>query len=414
MRIATSELYSSTLQTMENQQSQLIDVEQEVSTGKALQTPAEDPVGAAQAVQLSATSATYTQYGTNQSTALSSLQLEDSTLTSVTTTLQSVESELVQAGAGTLNDSDRTALASELSSYRSQLLTLANTTDGTGSYIFAGFASSSQPFTNASGGGVTYSGDQGVRSMQVSSSRTIAIADTGTEVFMSVSQVGSDPVPAGASTNTGTGTIGAVTVSNPSATTNSTPYGIVFSTATGSLTYTVNDDSTNPPTALSTGNTYTAGQPIQLGTGMSVAISGTPANGDSFTVTQPNQAGTDIFAAIDTAIAALQTPTDGNTTAGATQQNAIATAMTKVTNAINNVTMTQASVGGREQELEALQSVTTTNSLQTQSNLSNLTSADYTATITKYTQLQTDLTASQKAFSATQGLSLFQYLNFSS
>jgi flagellar hook-associated protein 3 FlgL len=411
MRIATSQLYTSTVQTMDDQQAQLMQLEQQISSGNALSTPADDPIAAAQAVTLSATSATLTQYAANQNTALSSLNLEDNTLSSVTSTLQSIAGLLTEAGNGSLNDQDRSALAQQLQGDRSQLLSLANTTNTTGQYLFAGFDASTPPFTNLSTGGVQYSGDQGELLVQVSSNRQIPVSDTGTAVFMSVPAIGSSPVPAGSTGNTGTGTIGSVTVSDPSAASNSTPYGIVFSDTGGTLTYSVNDDSTNPPTTLSSGNAYTAGQPISLGTGMSVTISGTPANNDSFTVTQASQAGTDIFATIDSAIAALQTPTSQNQAAEATLQNQMATAMTQVQNAIGNVTTVQASVGGREQELQALQTVTNTNSLDVQTNLSNLTSTDMVSAISQYEEVQNALTASQKSFVEIQNLSLFQYIN---
>jgi len=413
MRIATSQLYTSTLQTMENQQSQLLDIEQQVSSGTSLTTPGDDPVAAAQAVKLSATSATLNQYASNQNVALSSLQLEDNTLSSVTSTMTSISGLLTQAGDGSLNDQDRTALAQQLQGERNQLLSLANTTDTTGQYLFAGYQASTPPFTNQSGGGVQYAGDQGQRLAQVSSTRQISMSDTGTAVFMSVQAVGAAPVPAGSINNKGTGTIGAVTVSDPSAASNSTPYGIQFTTdaTTGALDYQVYDNSGTTPTALGSAAPYTAGQPISLGTGMSVTISGTPSAGDSFTVTQANQAGTDVFATIDSAIAALETPVQGDQAAAATLQNQLSTAMTQMSNAFGNVTTIQASVGGRENELQALQTVTSTSSLQVQDNLTNLTGTDMISAITQFEQLQNALSASQKSFVQMQNLSLFQYIN---
>lgn len=411
MRIATSQFYTSSVQTMEDQQSQLLQIEQQVSSGTSLATAGDNPIAAAQAVKLSATSATLSQYSSNQTSALASLGLEDNTLNSVTSTLNSISSLLVSAGNGSLNDQDRAALAKQLQGDRNQLLSLGNTTDGTGHYLFAGFQASTPPFVNQSAGGVQYMGDEGQLLAQVSSNRQISVSDTGTSVFMSVQAVGSAPVPGASTSNTGTGTIGAVTVADPSAASNSTPYGIVFSDTSGSLTYNVVDNSTAPPTTLQSGQPYTAGQSISLGTGMSVTISGTPANGDSFTVTQASQAGTDIFATIDSAIAALQTPSSGSPTESATLQNQLATAMTKVSNAISNVTTLQASVGGREQELKALQTVTTTNTLQVQSNLSDLTSTNMVSAISQFEQLQNALSASQKSFVQMQNLSLFQYVN---
>jgi flagellar hook-associated protein 3 FlgL len=86
------------------------------------------------------------------------------------------------------------------------------------------------------------------------------------------------------------------------------------------------------------------------------------------------------------------------------------TGLTQLANTMSNVTAVQASVGGREQEVKALQTVTETNSLQTQSNLSDLTSTDMVTTISKYTMEQAALQASQQAFAKVQNMSLFQYI----
>lgn len=410
MRIATSQIYSSSLSTMENQQAQLLQVQQQISTGVSLSNPADNPLGAAQAVQLSATSATLTQYASNQNMALSSLQLEDSTLSSVTSTLQAINQQIQSAINGSLNDSDRQALAKQLQGERSQLFTLANTTDGQGNYLFSGFQSTSQVFTNTTGGGVQYNGDAGQRLVQVGGSRQISVGDTGSAVFLSVPAVGSQAVAGGSSSNTGTGTISGVTVTNPSVASNGDNFSITFDKGSDPLTYTVTDNTTKQPIAQN--QPYTDGSPIDVGNGMNVTISGTPVGGDTFSVTPATtQQNSSVFSTIDSVIAALQTPVNGSPSASANLTNALQSGLTAIGNSISNVVTIQASVGGREQEVKALQTVTSTNSLQVTSNLSDLTSTDMTAAITQYTQLSNALTASQKSFAATQNLSLFQYIN---
>jgi flagellar hook-associated protein 3 FlgL len=412
MRIATSELYSTSVTNMENQQAQLLQIEQEVSSGQAISNPGDNPIGAAEAVQLSATSATLSQYSTNQSSALASLQTEDTALTNITKVMQGAQSLMQQAMSGTNNDTNNQALAKQLEGYRAELMSYANTTDGSGNAIFSGFQSTSSVFTNNSSGvGVTYNGDAGQRTVQLSSTSSVAVADPGSAVFMSVPSVGSAAVPAGSMSNTGTGTISAVTVTNSSASTNNDNYSITFSTdpTNGDLAYTVNDSTAG----TSVGPTdYTSGSAIQLGSGMNVTISGTPAVGDSFTV-NPGSSSTysDVFATLDNVIAALNTPSQNNASASANLDNALTTGMTALGNSESNVTTIQASVGGREQEVEALQTVTSSNSLQVSTNLSNLTSTNMTAAITQYTELDNALTASQKSFAATQSLSLFNYIN---
>ncbi|MBR7976690.1 flagellar hook-associated protein FlgL [Burkholderia vietnamiensis] len=410
MRISTAQFYQMNVAQMGDQQAQLADLYQQISSGVSLTTPADNPLGAAQAVQLSMTSATLSQYSANQNVALSSLQKEDQALTSVNNLLNSMHAVIIQAGDGSLSDSDRSALATQLQGYRNQLLTLANTTDGTGNYLFAGFQSTTAPFSNAAGGGVIYSGDSGAREVQIADSRSVAQGDSGTSVFLSVPMLGSQPVPAAGAGNTGTGTIGAVTITNPSAATNTHPFTIAFGGTAAAPTYTVTDNTIGPSSQTGP-KPYSDGAAIALGNGLTVPVSGAPAVGDTFTVTPAPQAGTDVFAALDTMIAALKVPVASDTTAAAALANAMTTGTTKLNNTMTNILTVQASVGGREQEIQAMQAVNQTNTVQISSNLADLTSTNMVSTISRFLQMQNALSGAQKAYAQLQNLSLFQYVN---
>ena len=404
MRISTSQYFGMNVQTMDDQQSTLAQLYQQLSSGVSLATPSDNPVGAAQAVQLSMQGATLSQYADNQNTALAALQAEDGSLSSINNVLTSINTQLVRAGDGSLNDGDRGAIATQLQGLRNQLMGLANGTDGSGNYLYAGYQASTPPFSINSSGAVQYNGDNGVQHVQVAGTRNIATGDTGRSVFLSISPAGSSAVTAGNAANTGTGTIGSVSVSNPTVPTNQHKYTINF---TSSTTYTITDLTNSTTTAP---QAFTAGQAITLGGGgQNVTISGAPNAGDSFSVTPAAQSNTDVFANLDSVIAALQTPVSG-TVGQANLTNALGTAMTSLRNTLNNVTTVQTSVGGREQEIEALQSVTQTNSLQTQSNLADLTQTNLTQVISKYTMTQFSLQAAQQGFSMIQKLSLFDYI----
>jgi flagellar hook-associated protein 3 FlgL len=425
MRIASSQYFTMNVQTMDNQQASLANMYAQISSGKALQTAADNPLGAAQAVALTAQAATLAQYSTNQSSALTSLQQEDSTLTSVTNVMQSIQALVVNAGNGTLNDTDRSALATQLQGYRSTLMTLANTTDANGNYIFAGFQGGSQPFTdNASGIGATYAGGPGQRQVQISDTRTINVADPGSAIFQSVSSNESSPVSAGSAANTGSGTISAVSVSNSSDPANSSTYTITFGTTTtgtppttttvSSYSVSALDPATGTSTTVTPPTPYTAGDNITLGS-QTVAISGTPASGDTFTVAPANTghtSDTDIFTSLDSLVSALKQPTD-SAAGQATLQNALTTAGTKIGNTYNNILTTQTAVGGREQEVTTTQTTMQTTSTQTANNLADLISVNLPSAISQYEMTQNSLQAAQQAFAQIQKMSLFNYLGSS-
>ncbi|MBB5467735.1 flagellar hook-associated protein 3 FlgL [Paraburkholderia sp. CI2] len=407
MRISTQQYFSMNVANMSNQQAQLSQIYQEISSGQSLTTPADNPLGAAQAVQLSSTASALSQYATNQNAALTSLQAEDSTLSNVITTLQSANTLGLRAGDGSLNDADRTAIAAQLTALRDQLVTSANATDGSGNALFAGFQNSTQAFTTDAAGNVTYTGDTGTRTVQVTGSNAVSTGDNGLSVFMSVGATNAQPIASGDPANTGSGVIGAVSVKDPTNAGNADSYQIQFSGSGSSLTYTVTDTTTG---VAGTAQPYTAGSDITIA-GQTVEITGTPAANDKFTVQPANQAGTNVFANLNAMIAALQQPVSGNPAASATLQNALNTGLSQLGNTLNNVTAVQASVGGREQEVKALQTVTETNSLQTQSDLADLTQTDMVSTISKYSMQQAALQASQQAFVQIQNMSLFQYIN---
>ena len=421
MRISSSQYFTLNVETMNNQQASLANMYAQISSGKALQTAADNPLGAAQAVALSTQAANLAQYTTNQSSALTSLQQEDSTLSNVTNVMQSIQSLVVNAGNGTLNDTDRTSLATQLQGYRSTLMTLANTTDSNGNYIFAGFQGGSKPFSdNPSGVGAAYAGGPGQRVVQISDNRTINVADPGSAIFQSVSSNESSPVASGPTSgalqNTGSGTISPVSVTNSSDPANALTYTITFATTTAgtppttvsSYSVTVPGPTAGTTTTVTPSTPYTAGGNITVGS-QTVAISGTPASNDTFTVAPANTGNTDIFATLDSLVNALKQPAD-TSAAQATLQNALTTAGTKISNTYNNVLTTQTAVGGRSQEVTATQTATQTTSTQTASNLSDLVSVNLPSAISQYEMTQQSLQAAQQAFSQIAKMSLFTYL----
>jgi flagellar hook-associated protein 3 FlgL len=298
------------------------------------------------------------------------------------------------------------------------LMTLANAQSPSGGYLFGGFQSGSQPFTQNSAGTVVYNGDNGISSTEISDTTSVATGDSGAAVFMSVTPETASPVAYAAAGNNGTAIIGAVSTTNAAASASGDKYGITFSvTGTPAVTtYTVSDTNSAGVTTTSTAQPFTAGSPIALGTsGQSVTITGTPGNDDAFSVAPaaqvpPTQGGTNIFSTIQNMITALQTPAD-TPTAAAALTNSLNVGMTQVQNALYNVTTVQASVGGREQQIQAMQTVNGSLSLQNSSSLADVTSIDMPSTISKYTQTQYSLQASQEAFVQVQQMSLFQYLN---
>jgi flagellar hook-associated protein 3 FlgL len=146
MRISSTQFYTSGAAQIDNLQSQLVQLQNELSTGSSILTPADNPVNAAQALVVTENQANNTQYMANQTSATNSLSEETSTLQSATTLIQNAQTAIVDAGNGSYTLQQRQAIATGLQGSYNQLLALANSKDGNGNYLFSGYQSGTPPF----------------------------------------------------------------------------------------------------------------------------------------------------------------------------------------------------------------------------------------------------------------------------
>ena len=164
------------------------------------------------------------QYGTNQNNAKSALGLEEAQLGSATDMFGRLHELAVTAGNSTLSASNRKGIAVELRARFDEMMGLANSTDGTGQYQFSGYMGSTKPFggnvdalVNGTTPDVTYSGDDGQRTLQVAATRHLEVSDAGTDVFMRIKNGNGQFTTNYAAGNTGTGIADAGSVTNPAA-----------------------------------------------------------------------------------------------------------------------------------------------------------------------------------------------------
>jgi len=186
MRVSTGMIYQSGSGGIQKRTADMLRTQQQLSTGKRILTPSDDPVGAARALQLNQALGINASQMATRSDARTSLGMVDNQLSSVTDLLTRVKELAIQAGDASLTDVDKKSIATELRSRYTELVGLANSTDGLGRYLFSGYQVSSQPFGGSIENGMTYVGDSGSRKMQVSSSRQLDISAPGDAVFMNI------------------------------------------------------------------------------------------------------------------------------------------------------------------------------------------------------------------------------------
>lgn len=183
MRMSTVTIQHQQRSDILDNQSKLMRIQQQLSSGKRVSAPSDDPLAASQAVLLSQSMAEKEQYVLARTFAQQNMAMEETVLRSSADTIKDIKAVLVNASNGTLSDDDRESLALQLDGLREQLLGQANAVDGNGRYIFAGYANDKPPFVEKDGE-ITYVGGSTPITQNVEASREMIIAHTGDSVFM--------------------------------------------------------------------------------------------------------------------------------------------------------------------------------------------------------------------------------------
>lgn len=401
MRVSTNTIYETGTNLMLQQQEALIKTQQQVSTGKRILTPSDDPISAAQALNISQSKSLNEQYSVNRTSAESSLVLEENVLKEVTSLLHVMKESTVSAGKA-LTDADRKMIATEFRSRLESLVDLVNTTDEKGQFLFSGYQANTKPFIQT-GLNVQYMGDQGQRLNQVGPSSQLAVSDSGTDVFERIKNGNGVFTTAADSLNTGTGVIDVGSVITPSSLTGDN-YEIAFAVASGVTTYDIVNTTTGLP--VSTGNTYVNNNTISFD-GMQLNVKGDPANGDKFTVSpSSNQS---IFKTVSNLIIALETPSSGQP-GGTRLTNSLNTALQNMDNSLENILAKQSSIGSRLNEIETLENVGSDQNIQFEQMLSQLQNIDLAKAISDLQRQQLYLQAAQQSYVKISSLTLFNYI----
>jgi flagellar hook-associated protein 3 FlgL len=395
-RISTAGIHAAAIMEMGRQQSSLVKTQQQVSSGQRLLSPSDDPVATMRVLGMEQNRAALEQYGKNSDILTSRLNLGEQALADIGSLLQNVRERAIQANSGAMDDSARRSIAAEIRARAKELLDIANRRDGNGEYLFSGFSTQTQPFTRGPGG-VTYAGDQGVRSLQIGADQFVTDGFSGTDLFLRIPE-GNGTFTTSTGVHTGTGSIDTGQVTNAALWVPDT-YSLNFTSAT---TWEVRDSLAN----LVTSGNYTAGSAIAFN-GVQVTVNGDPASGDSFTIAP---AGTkDVFTSLDELATGLETAgtsASGRSLAG----TAVAAGLMQIDQTLDNVLNTRAVVGIRLGTIDNAQSTRDQQSDELTVSIGKLRDVDYAEAIARMNQQLTSLQAAQAAYSRIAQLSLFNYL----
>lgn len=407
MRISTGQLYERSINAVLENQGNLSDVQTQLSSGKKLLRPSDDPVGAAQVIRLTEEVDLIAQYKKNSNVLTNSLEQEETVLSSINTAVNRARVLMVQSGNGVLNSNDRKAIAIEMEQIRDQVFDLMNTRNAGGDYIFAGYQSESPAFElnqSATGNKYTFAGDSGASEIKISNTVTIQANNSGKDVFENVL----------ARLNSTITSSSGVTSASSSVTQQSTydkfhsaNYDAV-NAANNAYQVTVLAGNQVQVTQVASGNIidtidFSSGVPFTF-KGISFDIEGAVGDTVNFRLDPPNKA--NIAETLNNFVIALR---DENLDSGGYDE-ALNNALVGSDNALSNVADAMSAIGGR---LNVSQSVYEANldlEITVKAARSNIEDVDYAVAVSELSKQETALQAAQATFSRVTGTSLFDYI----
>ncbi|NKQ11536.1 flagellar hook-associated protein FlgL [Pseudomonas sp. SST3] len=403
MRISTLQAFNNGVTGIQRNYANATRTQEQISTGNRILTPADDPVASVRLLQLEQQQNVLGQYNSNLTAAKNSLTQEEVTLNSVNTVLQRVRELAVQAGNGALDPQDRKAIAAELGEREDELLSLMNTRNARGEYLFSGFQGKTQPFVLENGNYV-YKGDEGQRKLQIASSLNIPISDNGKSIFENVTnagRLGAAVSDQAASTLNVSGAL----VSDEVAFAGLGGLEITFGASPNEKNYSVADANGN---VLSTGSLDSDGEKenkLVVG-GVTLFISGEPTAGEVIAIPESENPKQGVLDTIANLRKALEDPSSVNTGV----RDAVAVALTNLDHGMVSVDAARGNIGARLNTIDTTLTDNEDVALVNKGVQAELRELDYAEALSRLSMQTVVLEAAQQSYVKIAGLSLFNVM----
>lgn len=408
MRISTGQLYDRSIKSVLDNQGDLSDIQTQLSSGKKLLRPSDDPVGAAQVIRLTEEIDLIAQYKKNHNILTNSLEQEETVLSSINTAANRARTLMIQAGNGILNSGDRKAIAIEIEQIRDQVFDLMNSRNSGGEYIFSGFQAEAPAFEvnqSATGNKYTFAGNAGVNKIQISNTVNIQANNSGKEVF--------EDVLARLTTSI-SGTSGVTSASSS-----------ILQQSAFDQFHQANYDAVNPAN-----NQYQLtilpGDQIQFshvssGTILDTSnfVSGVPYSFKGITFNIDGGVGDTVDFKLDKPVKQNIAETLNNFAIALTDENiaqtgydkALRDAIIGIDNAMTSIGNATSAIGGRLNVSQSSYEANLDLEIAIKSARSNIEDVDYAQAVSELSKQETALQAAQATFSRVTGTSLFDYIS---
>jgi flagellar hook-associated protein 3 FlgL len=186
MKISTSFLFDRATERMSTIQNKLATTQAQMAVGKQILAPSAAPDQAAAIQRLKGEVQRQESHMRTLEVAMRRYTAEETALSSSNDILIRIKELGIQAANDTLAPDDRKAIGVEMKALRDQLLSLGNTRDDSGNYLFSGTRVNTPAFAEGPNGAVLYQGDQTQTRIPAGVERTVQFTRAGTDVFSRV------------------------------------------------------------------------------------------------------------------------------------------------------------------------------------------------------------------------------------
>ncbi|MGD0152385.1 MAG: flagellar hook-associated protein FlgL [Thermacetogeniaceae bacterium] len=192
MRITNHMLMTNTLNNLQNNLASLQNAQNQMSSGKTVSEPSDNPVATSRIMTLNSSLAAQDRYNSNIGDAENFLSISDTALGSLSSSLQNIRNLMLQGGTDTTTADDRAAIGEQVDQIISQMVEDGNSMNGS-QYMFGGYSTSSQPLTR-NGDAITYNGDGGQIDYPLAQGVQMSVNTDGNSLFqVSASAASSGP-----------------------------------------------------------------------------------------------------------------------------------------------------------------------------------------------------------------------------
>lgn len=178
-RIATANYFQRNVAQLQTRQANLDRAQLELSTGKKIINPSDDPTGANTVIRLKKEIQVSDRYLASQDSARRYNSVSETQLDSMTNTLYRSQELLTQAINGAYDSAALQALGNEIGARVSEFMGQVNATNSAGDYIFSGYQTTSPAYEIDQFGFAQYQGDEGIRDLLIAPNTYVDANATG-------------------------------------------------------------------------------------------------------------------------------------------------------------------------------------------------------------------------------------------